>query len=78
MGISTILEFVQSEGRIPVEREELKIRERGSEILGVVLHSMIEEILSGSESVSIGIREKRLQISSGLQRRVGEFPYSEG
>ena len=78
MGISTILEFVQSEGRIPVEREELKIRERGSEILGVVLHSMIEEILSGSEAVSIGIQEMRLQISSGLQRRVGELPYSEG
>ena len=33
LGIGTILEFVQSEGKVPVEREELKIRERGSEIL---------------------------------------------
>ena len=30
--------------KIPVEREELKIRERGSELLGTVLWSVIEEI----------------------------------
>ena len=45
------MEFFQSEGNIPVEREELKIRERGSEILRAVLWSMIEEIPSGSEAV---------------------------
>ena len=31
--IGAILEFFQSEGKIPVERKELKIRERGGEIL---------------------------------------------
>ena len=77
MGIGTILEFFQSEGNIPVEREELKIIERGSEILGAVLWSMIEEIPSGSEAVSIGIQEMRLQISSGLQRKSGELSWSE-
>ena len=56
---------------MPVEREELKISERGSEILGSVLWSMIEEIPSGPETVSTGIREMRLQISSGLQRKSG-------
>ena len=52
MGIGTIF---QSEGKILVEKEELKIREIGSEILGAVLWSVIEEILSGPEAVSIGI-----------------------
>ena len=62
---------------MPVEREELKIRERGSEILGAVLLSMIEEILSGPEAVSIGIREMRLKILSGLQSKSGELSCSE-
>ena len=53
LGIGMILEFFQSEGKIPVKREELKIRERGSEILGAVLLSMREEILSGPEAVSV-------------------------
>ena len=69
------MEFFQSEGNIPVESEELKIIERGSEILGAVLWSMIEEILSGPEAVSKGIREIRLQISSGLQRKSGELSW---
>ena len=63
---------------MPVEREELKIRERRSEILAAVLWSMIEEKLSGPEAVSIGIREIRLQILPGLQRTSGELSYSEG
>ena len=67
MGTCTILEFFQSEGKIVDEREELKIRERGSEILGAVLWSMIEEIPSGPEAVSIGIQEMRLQVSSGCR-----------
>ena len=53
MGIGTILKFFQSEGKISVEREELIIRERGSEILGAVLWSIIEEVPSGPETVSI-------------------------
>ena len=77
MGIGTILEFFQSEGNIPVEREELKIIERGSEILGAVLWTMIEEILSRPQAVSIGIQEMRLQISSGLQRKSEELSWSE-
>ena len=60
MGIGTILEVFQSEGKIPVESELLKIRKRGSEILGAVLLSIIEEKLSGPEVVSKGIREMRL------------------
>ena len=56
-GIGTILEFFQSEGNIPVEREDLKIRGKGSKILGPVLWSVIEEILSGPEAVSIGIKK---------------------
>ena len=39
-----IFEFFESEVKIPVEREELKIRERGSELLGASLWSIIEEI----------------------------------
>lgn len=31
------LEFFQSEGKIPVDRQGLKIRERESEIVGAVL-----------------------------------------
>ena len=77
MGIGTILEFFQSEGNIPVEREELKIRERGGEILGAVLWSVIEVILSGPEAMSTGIQEMRLQISSGSQRKSGELSCSE-
>ena len=50
-----ILEFCQSKGNVPVEREELKIMEKRSEILGAVLWNMIEEMLSGPEAVSIGI-----------------------
>ena len=57
-----MLEIFQSEGNIPVEREELKIIERGSEILGAVLWSMIEEIPSGLEAVSIRIRDETADI----------------
>ena len=71
LGIGTIFEHLQSQGKIPVEREELKIGEKESEILGALLWSMIEEIPSGPEAVSIGIREMRLQVSSGLHRNLG-------
>ena len=55
LGISTMLEFFQSEVKMAVERKELKIRERRSEIIGAVLWNMIEEMPSGLEAVSIGI-----------------------
>ena len=50
---------------MPVEREELKISERESGILGAVLWSTVEEISSKSEVVSIGAWEIRQQIPSG-------------
>ena len=50
---------------MPVEREKLKISERGSKILGAVLWSTVEEISSKPEVVSIGTWEIRQQISSG-------------
>ena len=58
MGIGTILEFFQSEGKILVEKEELKIRERGSEILGAVLWSVIEEIVRTRSSVNRNTRNE--------------------
>ena len=40
---------------MPVEKEELIIRKRGSEILGGVLWSIVEEMSSRLEVLSIGI-----------------------
>ena len=72
------MEFFQSEEKIPVDREELKIRRKGSEILGAVSWSTIEEIPSAPKAVSIGTREMRLQISSGLHRRARGLSSNEG
>ena len=44
MGMGMIFDFFESEVKISVEREELKIRERGSELLGALLWSIIEVI----------------------------------
>ena len=58
MGIGTILEFFQSEGKILLEKEKLKIRERGSEILGAVLWCVIEEIVRTRSSVNRNTRNE--------------------
>ena len=51
----TMLKFFQFEWKLPVEREELNIKERGREILEAVLRSIIEEIPSGPGAVSVGM-----------------------
>ena len=69
--MGTMVEFFHSEGRTPVEREELKIRERGSEIDWAVALSMLAEMASGPAEVSGEIQERRLAISSEEHSRSG-------
>ena len=54
-----IKEFFQSDGKTPVEIEELKIIERGKEIVEAVDFSIQAVILSGPGEVSSGMREMR-------------------
>ena len=71
MGIGTIIECFQSVGNTPVERAELKMRERGTEIAIDVDLSILAEMISGPVNLSAGMKESQLMISSGDQRSSG-------
>ena len=71
MGIGTIIEYFQSVGNTPVEREELKMRENGTEMAIDVDLSIFAEMVSGLVNLSAGMKERRLIISSGEQRSSG-------
>ena len=51
--MGTTKEFFHSEGNMPVEMEELKIIDKGSEIEGAVDFSISADMLSGPEEVSV-------------------------
>lgn len=71
MGIGTTKECFQSVGRTPVEREELKMRERGVDIEKAVCLSIVAEIESEPADLSEGMHERRLVILSGEQSKFG-------
>ena len=58
LGIGTTVEVFQSVGKAPVEIEELKMMERGTEIEGAQKWSICAEIESGPADVSEGMRER--------------------
>ena len=53
------MEVFQSEGRAPVDREELKMMARGAEIEAAVECSIVADKESGPGEVSGGIQERR-------------------
>ena len=65
MGIGETCEIFQSEGITAVHREELKIRESGTDTEEAVLISILAVILSGPEEVSGDSLDKIQDICSG-------------
>ena len=72
MGIGETCEIFQSEGITAVHREELKIRESGTDTEEAVLISILAVILSGPEEVSGDSLDKIQDICSEVQRRSEE------
>ena len=59
LGVGTMKDSFQSGGRVPVEREELKINVRGRDMEVAVDLSIWAEKESGHEEVSDGMEESR-------------------
>ena len=70
-GIGVISEHFHSEGSTPVVKEELKIIDNGTEIVGAVFFNVREKMSSGPRDVFEGMwaRRERETTLSGDQRR---------